>query len=857
MFRTLLFVGFLSISWVQATAQDGQSFKCTNLAEGLKQINQQFDSSVSYDAALAKKVYWKKSYSASTFALAIEHLLLGSRLSLQNVGKGAYFIQFPPEEVFIYEIKNQEHKEQLPAASIILKSGEVIVSDEAGKFSLDYSQQMAESFEVRYTAHQPKVVSVQPKKSRQTIYLSIDTEVLPDVILRSFLVPGLHVSKSGKRKVLKPNSKQVLAGSTDRDVFYSLQQIPAIQSLDGTATNLYIKGGAPDQNLILWDDIPVYQAGNLFGMTSAFNADVIDQVDIQSSGFGAEYGGRISSIVQMKALEKVPKTSIAFSTDGLQSAVGIKAPILDNKLGLLISGRNSLFDFMPDQVLTKYVQKIFQHTRIDADENEIVSNFEEEQKLHFSDYQAKLLWQKDSTFQISVAGFTSKNKFDFLSSTGEVDYLSDWWGINDFLNQNAQAWNAKMAWQFHPKHQLTALYWDSRQKYTSETEVLDESFLTNGDITTIDRRNLLNDRSFKLQWKGQILPSVALLSGLEQNKLESETTALLTSELGEEWGWEEYSDSRINSIYSQLDFHKKKFQASLALRYIITNFEQQLKMEPRVHLNYYPNKAFSIGFHLGRYQQIIQQLNEEGFTDLGIEETLWVVSDNMGIPAIQNNQANIYINYQKRDWSFFLEFYRKNLEGIVSNSFSYKQASSWEIGDMTIQGVDVTISYTKNAFQTWLGYSSTDADLEFSQLSDSNFPASQDIKHNLTWFLSYRWRGISFSNNMTLRSGKPFSEPLYYELHYDQYAEPVFGELNDQRLPILFQWDATLAYRQELSKQKSSVTVGAAIRNISNRRNPYERFFVRDEDADDIYRKVRIDKNLIGRMLNLFLRIQY
>lgn len=253
-----------------------------------------------------------------------------------------------------------------------------------------------------------------------------------------------------------PNSVAVLAGLPEPDILQNIQLLPGIESPSETATGLYIRGGSPDQNLILWDGIKMYNSNHFFGMLSAFNPYITNNIKIYRSGAKPEYGDRIAGIIDIKTDTEIPtKLQGGIGINMTHADAYLKIP-LSNKLGILVSARRSLTDILETPTFNKFADKIFQNTSISATHDEYTTDISEEKgRYYFTDFSFKIMSPISEKDYISISGIFTKNKLNYAFNLEGFKQ-----GFSDNLRIDNQGIRVLWKKKWHPKFSSkTELYY--------------------------------------------------------------------------------------------------------------------------------------------------------------------------------------------------------------------------------------------------------------------------------------------------------------------------------------------------------------------------------------------------------------
>ncbi|HEY0090888.1 MAG TPA: TonB-dependent receptor, partial [Flavobacterium sp.] len=229
-------------------------------------------------------------------------------------------------------------------------------------------------------------------------------ELLEEVLIFGFLSKG--ITKTTEKVIIDPRKVEELPGVTDADILFSLQQLPGVKSPNETASGLHIRGGTPDQNLVLWDGIRLYHPGHLFGMISAFNPNIEQTVNYYNKAVSPKFGERISSVIDIKSTDKIKDSLLVNAgVNALNADLYVRFPLVKKKLGVQLAGRKSFTEWMQTPTFNSLAEKVFQNTTF--------RNFDEANKFQFQDYSAKLNYSPNRNTKLSVTGVLIDNYLNY------------------------------------------------------------------------------------------------------------------------------------------------------------------------------------------------------------------------------------------------------------------------------------------------------------------------------------------------------------------------------------------------------------------------------------------------------------
>ena len=235
-------------------------------------------------------------------------------------------------------------------------------------------------------------------KKQSSVNLS-ETQELDEVVIKEYITVGVNENTDGSIGI-SPNNLGILPGLTEPDVLQSIQLVPGVQSPNESASDLYIRGGTPDQNLILWDNIKMYQSGHFFGTFSVFNPYITEDIKLFKKGTKAQYGNRISGVVDITSDTDIPEELHGgFGFNMTHFDAHLKVPISD-KFSLLVSSRRSFSDVFNTVTFKNLSDKVFQATKI-SEGNKVFEDDEvttTKDLFYFSDVTVKAIFKPNEYY---------------------------------------------------------------------------------------------------------------------------------------------------------------------------------------------------------------------------------------------------------------------------------------------------------------------------------------------------------------------------------------------------------------------------------------------------------------------------
>ncbi|MGE5943057.1 MAG: TonB-dependent receptor plug domain-containing protein, partial [Flavobacteriales bacterium] len=319
------------------------------------------------------------------------------------------------------------------------------------------------------------------KREPENKEVTLVTQRLEEVVVTNYLTAGITKLNDGSISI-KPETFGILPGLIEPDVLQTIQALPGVFSIDETVSNINVRGGTHDQNLLLWDGIKMYQSGHFFGLISAFNPYTTKSVNVSKNGTSAKYGDGVSSIIDMQLSNNIDnELKIGAGFNLINADAYAKIP-LSNKTELQLSARRSVTDLFITPTYDQYFKRIFQDSDLSKSNSSSISKNEDfyfydiaakflyditkkdKFRFHFLNVNNDLVYEEQSTENNQSEAFNSKLSQQNLA-TG-ITYIRDW---NDYISTTSQVYISN--------YDLDATNYDisNDQRLIQENEVYDGS----------------------------------------------------------------------------------------------------------------------------------------------------------------------------------------------------------------------------------------------------------------------------------------------------------------------------------------------------------------------------------------------
>ena len=253
-----------------------------------------------------------------------------------------------------------------------------------------------------------RFIAITPPKKNSS---SKNIQQLEEVVIKNYLAKGISKTINGAINV-KTKAFDILPGVIEPDVLQIVESLPSIVSVDERISNLNIRGGTNDQNLIVYEGIRLYQSGHFFGLISAFNPYLSEDITVSKNGTSAKFGDGVSSVISIKNSDSISgKLKAGFGVN-LLSVDGFAKIPLSKKTELQLSARRSTTDVFTSPTYNSYFERIFKDSELNT--NTIANTLKsEDERFFFYDVNAKFLYDINKT---------SKLRFNVLTLFNSLNY---------------------------------------------------------------------------------------------------------------------------------------------------------------------------------------------------------------------------------------------------------------------------------------------------------------------------------------------------------------------------------------------------------------------------------------------------
>ena len=650
----------------------------------------------------------------------------------------------------------------------------------------------------------------------ETLLLPQFYQQLEEVVVFEFLTKGL-VKQFDSSIEMNTSEFGILPGLIEPDVLQTIQVLPGIKSIDETVSDINIRGGSNDQNLILWDGIKMYQSGHFFGLISAFNPFLTDKVTLIKNGTSAAYGDGVSGIIDMRTNDKLTSSFYGGAGFNLISGDLYGQVPLGDKVAFQFSGRRSLTDFFNTATFDNLFTKAFLNNQV---KDGIATNrdIEREDRFYFYDFTSKLLYDINDK---------QKLRFSFININNFLDYTERIPSVNSETVSELDQTNYSLGGSLESR--WTKKFSTFLNTYYSNYN-LDATNISAAGEQIFSQGNRVIEKAIRLNTNLKLKQNLNWLNGYQL----TETSILNETQVTQPLFGSSVKDLiKVHSVFSELSYSspntKLNLRGGARLNYFDNpNTFTEVVIEPRLNINYAITRELKAVL-LGEFKsQGVNQVLDLEQNFLGIEKRRWILSDGDELPVTKSKQVSFGFNFEQKNLYVGLEGFYKDVNGIstATQGFQNQNQFGGELGKYNIKGVEFLINQKTSKYSIWATYTYNLNDYTFDAITPPTFPNNFDIRHTATLAGTLTFDKLKIGVGLNYRTGKPFTEPdLINPIDTTFFPGLInYQEPNSQRLSEYLRADASAIYSFNIGSGVKAST-GISVINFTDRQNVLNRYY--------------------------------
>jgi len=745
-------------------------------------------------------------------------------------------------------VKDKANGEALIGATVYLPDLKIGVSTNTYGF---YSVSIPEgSYKITFSCigYQAQSPLINLKTSKQlNVMLEEDSRQIEEVVVsgekknRNVEAVQMSVEKMQVKMV-----KKLPSFMGEVDIIKSITLLPGIQNGGEGSSGLYVRGGGPDENLMLLDEAPVYNASHLLGFFSVFNSDAIKDVQVFKGGIPAEYGGKASSVIDIRMKDgNSQKLGISGGIGNISSRLTVEGPIIKDKWSFIVSGRRTYADFVGKLIgIEELKDNQLYFYDLNLKTNVEINN---KNRLYFSAYTGDDYFKAGESIYMRWGNLTSTARWNHLFSDKLFSNTSLIFSRYDY-NLGVPSNDAS---QFDWTSQITdynfkedvSWYLNSQNKLTMGLNLIyhhfepgavdanEASYFTDLSLTNY---NAL-DNSLYLSNEQSIGSKLSLRYGLRFSWFQQ----IGKGKVREYQNPDQPNDMEVIGV--------KEYESGELMP------PPYLNLEPRLAIKYMltPESSFKAS-----YNRMAQNLHLISNTNSPTPLDIWLPSNKYIKPLIANQVGLGYFrNLRDNMFETSAEVYYKKMDNVIDYidgaELFLKEDLETQLlrGDGYAYGLEMYAKKQQGRLTGWLSYTWSRSMREIEGINNGDpYPSSYDRTHNFSVVANYELtKHWNLSSTWVFMTGNPTSYPI---AKYDIQGNTLYyyADRNSNRIPDYHRLDLSVNYDfKKNERRRTKQSLNFSIYNLYARRNAYSVTFRQNEDNPNVSEAVRM--SIIGSMI--------
>ncbi|GAA4314428.1 TonB-dependent receptor [Mucilaginibacter gynuensis] len=772
-------------------------------------------------------------------------------------------------------VTDQNTGESLPGATVKIRGANLISqTNTSGNFTILNIPSDTSVVEVSYVGYQSDIFRLDSNSVKGGVSFSLFPAM--NNTLNEVNIAGKKsgVLNTDSKKVsvlqLSPAMLDKLPNIGERDIMRAFQLMPGISATNESSSGAYVRGGTPDQNLVTFDGFTVYQVDHLYGFFSAFNSNAVRDVELYKGGYSAKYGGRLSSVTEIRGKDGNKKeTSIGGDLSLLSTNVYAEAPI-GSKSSALVAFRRSYQGPLYDKLFGQFNTATTNTNPggrggpaggLGGGMGGGRGGFANQTtpSSYFYDMNAKYTYTPSSSNTITWSLY---NGTDRLDNSREMTLPSFQTSSGGSLNINDDTHYGNLGtsikWTTSPGRKLFGStvasysgFFSDRNRGTTGT-IVDSSTTTTINNGILEN-NRLKDFSLKSDWEWQTGSKMKVLFGgfatrqaIDYTFTQNDTTTLI----------DQHNTGITAGGFTELDINPTdNLHVQPGVRATYFSPTGKLYTEPRLSFTYKLTDKFNVKGATGRFYQFTNRVIREDVA--GGDRNFWVLANNSNIPVGTADHFIGGFSYETNDYLFDVEGYYKKLNGLTEYSirqqgggggapfmggggFGAAQTTTvtenFYNGSGYAKGIEFLLQKKAGMYTGWISYTLAEAKNKFDNYGTDYFAANQDIRHEFKSINMYHWQRWSFAATFIFSTGHPYTAPIgtytLTTLDGGKINYLSVSEKNAERLPAYHRLDLSATYDLLKTDGSKRGSIGFSFFNVYNHVNTwYNEYYIRNNQV--------------------------
>ncbi|MFH1120258.1 MAG: TonB-dependent receptor [Bacteroidota bacterium] len=670
---------------------------------------------------------------------------------------------------------------------------------------------------------------------------------------------------------MTPRKMEQLPGLGEKDIMRSFQLMPGISASNESSSGLYVRGGTPDQNLVIYDGFTVYHVDHLYGFFSAFNANALKDIQLYKGGFESRFGGRLSSVTEITGKDgNQKKYNIGGDLSLLSMNIFTEVPF-GKKFTSVIAYRRSYKGALYNAIFEKFnlTSTGDQQPRTGPGGRQTQDT---EVTNYFYDLNGKFTFHANDKDILALSFFNGTDKLDNSAAMngGGGGPFGGGFSMNSTDLTKYGNIGSSLKWSRKWSEKVYGNTILSYSNYYSDRDRSQERSIVNDDDETVTTKmgvfenNDLKDYSLKSDFQWDISGFSQLQGGIfgswydiDYSYAQNDTSSVL----------EKQNEAMLTGVFLQSRSKLMKGKILLLPGVRATCFETTGKgyLEPRLSISLNLTDRISLKGSTGKFYQFVNRVTREDI--LSGSKDFWLLSDDSSVPVSSAIHYIAGLSYESNNYLFSTELYYKKINNLTEYSLRFNPSpmgvsydENFFSGKGYSKGIEFLAQKKTGNFNGWVSYTLGEAKNNFAVYSDVWYPANQDVAHEFKAVGLYKFKRWDFSATWIYATGRPYTAPsgAYTITLLDGTEQDFFTvtSKNGLRLPDYHRFDLSASYKilkgaKGDRKRQEIGSFGLSIFNVYNRKNVWYKTFT-IEDGEILETNV----NYLGITPNLTLTLK-
>ena len=747
--------------------------------------------------------------------------------------------------------------ETLPYAKVSIKdTNRVTTANQDGSFTI-LNIPVGSILVINKMGYESKEIKVTSDTKRLIInlYKLEKDSLIEDVVVVGSVNSNMMQQSGISQFSLSPDLTRSLPNLGEQDIFRSMQLLPGVSGSNESSSGLVVRGGTIDQNLVLFDDFTVYHVDHVFGFFSAFNNNAIKDVQFYKGGFGAKYGGRMSSVVDITGKDgNTEQFGIGASVSLLSTNAVVEQPFADGAGSFILTGRKSYQSDLYNDILESVTGENQNAQAGTSTPGQFaLGRFSIEPESYFYDMNAKLTYRLPNDDKFSISFYNGADELDnsrdvdgnadisrlcelfdgngpfggtfceeeISFAVGTID-LSEW-GNTGISAKYSHQWNDRLDTNFV----ISASEYFSYRDRLINTQVIYEDSddePTTGESSS-NEDNQLDDFTVKIENDYYLNQWNTLSFGLQYTQQNIDFSLIQNDDLV----LETKNEGATSTVYIEDEIVINALTVIPGLRVSKYSINDEVYTEPRLSIAYELNDTTQLRAAFGDYHQfalsVARQSIEEG------PRNFWTLADGETVPVSKSSHFILGTTHYVGNYNFNIELFHKEYEGLSEftqqtrpirnedgTGLTLILEQEFHSGSGTASGIELFLQKNIGDLTGWVGYTFSEVIYDFPTVSDTTYFADQDATNEFKTVLMYRWGDWDLASTFIYATGRPYTEVLGV---VEDTFPPTYevGAKNDLRYDDYHRLDLSFTYN--FSRRGLDGQAGLSIFNLYDRKNQW------------------------------------